>query len=263
MMRYGTLLSLSIMAVPLCADWKVTTVSTSDSGDRSIETQYFKNGFERTDNIDPASGQLRSVLVLDYSGKRSLTWDLERREYSIQRPHAWLSAHEATRTFVIDVESTDTGERRSVFGRQERRVITIERRYMEGAPPESESRTDGWYFESDSLPPGIRTRNAALFTVADAHAPLPALKINQHGLIEKGLPVSTTTTTIHMQSGRNWQSSSEVTELFEGHLVPAVFEPPPGFRRVFHFDPPIAMSWQDQLLMRWEWFQDWFAGLRH
>jgi len=36
--------------------------------------------------------------------------------------------------------------------------------------------------------------------------------------------------------------------------------PPPGFRRVFHVDS-YASTWQDHLLLRWEWLQDWFAGL--
>jgi hypothetical protein len=138
-------------------------------------------------------------------------------------------------------------------------VITVERRQTEGGAIESESRTHGWYLESDSLPPGMRAQPGVLLGAVYGQAS-PAFKINRRGLVEKGLPVSVTTR-MSVRADRHFDRSSEVTELFEGRLDPALFEPPPGFRRVFHFDN-FAATWQNRLLMQWEWLQDWFTGLR-
>jgi hypothetical protein len=260
-MRFAEILGLLVMvtAVPLYSDWKVTTVRTFGKG-RAISTDYYKNGMRRSDIIDPATGQVRSVTVLDDPGMRSLSWDVERREYSIRRLRARPRASESNGpALAIDIESTDTGERRTMFGREVRRVITLERRQTEGGP-KSESRTDGWYLESDSLPPAMRARTGVLLGAVYGQAP-PGLKINRRGLVEKGLPILATTTMTNTRADRHLETKPEVTELFEGQLDPALFEPPPGFRRVFRFDN-FAATWQDGLLLPWGWLQDWLAGLR-
>lgn len=259
-MRCAAILGLSLLAAPLGADWKVTIVST-DQQNRSVETEYYKSGLQRSDQIDPATGDLRGASVLDRAGNRYISWDTQKREYSIQRPRTRLEATESGPAIIFDIESTDTGERRSMFGREVLRVITVERRHTEGGPIESEARTDGWYFESNSLPPGMRPRTAALFTTVDAHHPPPAIRINHHGLVEKGLPVSTTTTTVStMRNGQrqSWQHTSQVTELFEGQLDAALFEPPTGFRRVYNYYNYVALTWRENLLQYWEWLQDQF-----
>jgi hypothetical protein len=53
----------------------------------------------------------------------------------------------------------------------------------------------------------------------------------------------------------------EVTELFEGELDKAVFEPPPGFQRVLQLSGDYVPPWDEQFRLRWEWFQDWLRNL--
>ncbi|HXI38522.1 MAG TPA: hypothetical protein VNH83_01020 [Bryobacteraceae bacterium] len=53
----------------------------------------------------------------------------------------------------------------------------------------------------------------------------------------------------------------EVTELFEGQLDRALFEPPPGFQRVISLPGNFPLPWGQQMRLRWEWIEDWFSGL--
>ena len=196
----------------LHADWKVTTVTTS--GDtRSIETEYFKNGMRRWDNTS-------HVSVLDQPGIRSINWSVEKREYLIQHSSRPRQATESGPAIVIDVETTDTGERRIIFGREARRLITVERR------SDSETRTDGWYIDSQSLPPPFQRYRVAVLTSGPSQLQ-PRIEINRRGIERTGIPVSAV-----MTSTTGSLTAIEVTDLFEGELDPALFQAPPGFRRV-------------------------------
>ena len=222
-MRHPALVALSLAALPLAADWKVTTVTTH--GDiRSIETEYFKNGMRRWDNTS-------HVSVLDQPGMRSINWDLEKREYLIQPLQPPQQATESGPAIVINVETTDTGERSTIFGREARRLITVERR------SESETRTDGWYIDSQSLPPQFRRYRVAVLTFGPSQRQ-PRIEINRRGIEKTGIPVSvtiTSTSTLPDGQRKDIQRTVEVTDLFEGELDPALFQPPPGFRRVGNF----------------------------
>ena len=52
-----------------------------------------------------------------------------------------------------------------------------------------------------------------------------------------------------------------MTELFEGELDKAVFDPPPDFQRVLQLSGDYAVGWDEQFRLRWEWLQDWLRNL--
>ncbi len=229
-MRYAAILILGLVAVPLCADWKFTILS-SGGGARSVQTVYYKDRLQRTDFKD-AFGQLQRVTVLDLSSGRQTIWDMQSHTYSIHDRHKISPAKESGSAIVFDVESTDTGQRRTMFGHSVRRIITEERRHAEGVRLESESRVDGWYLDSGA-PSGIGPQAAVLLTNIVGQG-RPPIKINRRGIDEKGFPISIgTTSVIFLPDGRRqeWHNTQEVTELFEGQLDAALFKPPAGFRR--------------------------------
>jgi hypothetical protein len=117
-MRNAALLSLILIS----ADWRVTIASSRDSS--------------------------RTITVLDFPGKRSLSWNIQTHEYSIQKFRARLAASEAGTAFL------------------------------------SEDATDGWYFESDSLPRDLRARSGPI-SLIDSRGRFPAVQINRSGFNEK------------------------------------------------------------------------------
>jgi len=247
----AALITFGLLTAPLWAGWKITTVTSSSFG-RWSGTSYYRNGMERTDAAGPSS----FVTVLDPNRKRAIGWDLERREYWIRRFYEQRPPEASGGpVYVIDIESRDTGERRTMLGREVRHVITEERRHEQDGPVTSEIHIDGWYYESNSLPPAARA-HTALFAAVDAHSPLPRVKINQRGFLETGLPVSTITTSIQTDHGARAQSTSQVTELVEAPLHPALFEPPADFHRAYHYETYAANTWRDKALLCWDWIED-------
>ena len=146
-MRFKSLCSLGLMTAigrPLCAGWKITTLTTTAEGRRTTETEYFQNDVRRTQS-QPGT----PVLVIDFKNRRQIIWDVSARQYTVRRLRARPSVATASSdTLVVNVETIDTGERRSMFGRTARHVITA-RCYGDAA---SGLRIDGWYVDADSLP---------------------------------------------------------------------------------------------------------------
>src|ERR1051326_2328676 len=139
-MRSGSIRSLGLMIAlgsSLRADWKITTVSTAATG-KQIETEYFKDGLKRRDFHDGVNGPLRAVFVIDYKNLRDTSWDMKARQYMVQRLHRGYGGVSGP-VIVIDIETTDTGERRNMFGCTARHLITKERRH-----PEADVNANEW-----------------------------------------------------------------------------------------------------------------------
>ena len=248
------------LCAPLGAGWKITTKETAGSH-VSSQTEYFKDRLVRTD-FQVAAGY---ITITDADRSRVIYADCGAREYSVRRGRYFekrmSSPHPRTLVIDIEIETTDTGERRMMFGRLARHVIVTERRRDAGIS--TESRTDGWYVDAPSLRPQKLGGGVAVLHVVDSHEPvIPVIKVNRKGAAEKGLVVWAKRTFMNPAAGHEvFESSSEVTELFEGELDPSLFEPPAGFRRVVDLKSGPPASWSDQLLLRWEWLGDWVRGL--
>jgi hypothetical protein len=243
-MRFKSLCSLGLMTAiggPLCAGWKITTLTTTATGRRTTVTEYFQGDLRRTES-QPGT----PVGVIDFKNRRQIIWDVSARQYMVRRLRAGPSlAAQSSATLVVNVETIDTGERRSMFGRTARHVIT-KRRDGDGA---SALRIDGWYVDADSLPRYKRSGGISFLHVGGAS--VPAVKVNRQGPAETGLAIWEKTA----------ENTIEVTELFEGELEKSVFDPPPGFQRVLQLPNAYSPSWDEQFRLRWEWFQDWLRNL--
>jgi hypothetical protein len=266
-MQSGSFCGLGLMMAlgsSLHADWKITTVATAATG-QQIETEYFKDGLKRRDFRDGVNGPLRSVSVIDFKNLRDTAWDMKTRRYMVRRLHTALKFEGvAGPVIVIDIETIDTGERRTMFGHTARHLITKERRHPatgERAKTDQwESQTDGWYIDADSLP---AEKRGGFIDVLAIGGQRPLLKVNRTGPAATGLPLWLRKTSVNtMPNGQRDESelTVEVTELFEGPLERALFEPP-GFQRVVSLPGNYPLAWGEQMRLRWEWLQDWVSGL--
>lgn len=241
---------IATMSVTLHADWKITTVTTA-GGRRSVETEYFRGQLKRTDRVNPQNGD-RWAELLDYGKRRQIVWDLAgRHQYVVTRMHYGVSRPIAAAGPVVTFEraTTDTGERRTLFGRSARHLITHATRSDQ---PAWESITDGWYIDVNALP---REKNPNAFSVLTVGGPrAPTFKVNQTGSVLSGLVVWQKETSI----SPNTERTLEVTELVEAPLSKDVFRPPPGFRRAI--PEGRNQDWMDQLRLYWEWLEDWFTS---
>jgi len=245
------------------ADWKITTVSTTSAG-RQIETEYFKDGLNRRDFHDGVNGPLRAVFVIDYKNLRDTSWDMKARQYMVQRLQRGLRYEGVSGpVIVIDIETTDTGERRTMFGHAARHLITTERRHpgTGAGTDQRESRTDGWYIDAESLP---AEKRGGFVDVLAVRGQQPLIRVNRTGSAATGLAIWLKKMSVSTKPNGQREESDltvEVTELFEGRLDRALFEPPPGFQRVISLPGNYPVPWSQQLRLRWEWLQDWVSGL--
>ena len=255
-MRQLSLCTLGLMAAlvgPLRAGWKITTQTNSESG-QSVSTEYFSGGLKRTDQVDPHGR--RYITVLDLDHMRQFLWNVDSREYIVVRlnRYAGFSPLPLSRQVtVIDRATTDTGERRTIFGRTARRLVTRETSHVEGGAPRPEERQiDAWYIDANTLPREKRGGAVAFLDVAGSAR--PNIRVNHSGPAATGLPVSETITSTYNGESRKW--TIEVTELVEGPLDMQVFTPPPDFKRRCHFTGDSSLPWIERIQLLWEWFED-------
>jgi hypothetical protein len=170
---------------------------------------------------------------------------------------------------VIHIErrTTDTGERKPFFGRTARHLVS---RVVRSDGPETV--IDGWYVEAPELPKWKSGSGGALavltLTVAGQNPGPPRIELKQVGPAPEGLAVwqkTTSTVALPGNSHRDFESVSEVTELFEGPLPDTLFQTPGGYQRVTNLpyaaSRPVPRTWAEVIRMRWQHFTDWFSAL--
>ena len=154
-------------------------------------------------------------------------------------------------TLRLEMTTMDTGERKEIFGRTARHVITTRKQIpLEGSRSHpQESVTDGWYIDANADSIDLRERlscDPAWRSGKQGHAyatagkpPWDKPEFVTHGEPETGFAlqsVMTTKGTYTLPDGTKKQFDSKqgtrVTELDEGPLDPALFEIPPGFKQV-------------------------------
>jgi hypothetical protein len=182
-------------------------------------------------------------------------------------------------TLRIEVTTTDTGERKEIFGVTARHVITIRKQIpLEGSVSQpQESVTDAWYVDSNSNAIDLRQRlscdrkwpgrKQGYAYVTAGRPPWDKAEFVTIGEPETGFALqSVMTTKSTLPDGTKKQSDSKfetkVTEFEEGPLDPALFEIPPGFRQVEHIErnpPPSAFASPPKDF--WQRLRDGVAGL--
>ena len=164
----------------------------------------------------------------------------------------------------IEIKTVDTGERKQLFGRTARHVITARKEIpLEGSHSQpQETVQDGWYIDLNqqiSCDPDYLQNAHAHFVrysvlVAGVNQTSETQKMDKPEFVNIGEPergfalkeITTSDNTYKSADGtmKHARSNDEtiVTEFYEGHLDPVIFEVPHGFKRVREIErnPPVA-----------------------
>jgi hypothetical protein len=149
-------------------------------------------------------------------------------------------------TLRIEVNTTDTGERKEMFGHIARHVLTTSKQTpLEGSRSEpQETATDAWYIDLNQRlscdPNWPERKHAHAYSLfSNGKQPREKVEFISTGEAQAGLALRSVTTskmTYARPDGtrKHTESRTEllVTELQEEPLDPALFEIPPGFRHV-------------------------------
>ncbi|HEX2329212.1 MAG TPA: hypothetical protein VHN74_10840 [Candidatus Angelobacter sp.] len=211
-------------------------------------------------------GERERVYVLDLQAHEYITYE---HGSPAVNTHNMPSSGGVLRIFI---EYTDTGERKVIFGHMARHILTREKRYVTAAAcsQPSESETDGWYIEPSVMPDWRQRKNGVGVVVASVVSTSPTnrcqdktdrVEVHVAGS-EPGFPVKVVTTLKSELSGRDGSTrtlestwGSEVVELKEGPLDPALFEIPGDFKLVQSLRNWAVASVPKRELTGWEWFK--------
>ncbi len=183
-------------------------------------TEYFDGGLKRTDHTDSKGG--RYVTVVDFNHPRQISWNMDLQQYVVLRlTRRYEGFTLSPQTIVVDQVTTDTGERRTIFGRTARHLLTRETSHVEGgATDQSERQTDALYVDADTLPP--QKRGGSVYVLAAGNT-RPNIKVNRSGTATTGLAVWQKITLTTPGETREW--SIEVTELAGKTKFRMILEP--------------------------------------
>lgn len=275
-MRLPFLLSLALAAVLPAAPashradslekrgLKIVTRFTAGRAPAFTTTQFIKD--ERSRIEREVAGHLR-VTINQCDEHQVLQLDPQAREYTsyqlndqgrpvLSRPPTPAQSAQLPEppggTLTVNIETTDTGERKPIFGYTARHIT--ERQTMTPGPgaisPDEEIVRDGWYIDLDVTPGCGPRRNAQAFLVGGVAPPGGASRVDKVEFHRKGEPPAgfavslTTTTTSHTSSGSSFVSESlnEVVELSTAPLDPSLFDVPQGFQKVIRLPDYVAAS---------------------
>jgi len=265
------------------------TIEYGQRGNASQRTIYFKadrkrfayqNSFgqqQADGSVKPIYGP-RIVSIMRCDLGQSFELNLDTREYTAtQYPPKPLTKEEMDKrgmpgrlTYIsdkptsrIETTTTDTGERKEIFGQVAQRVITTRKQTpLEGSVSQAqESVTDGWYIDSVAANSNIDLyqrlscdrewtrgkKGHAYLRVDNGNRLLDRPEFVDVGEPETGFAVESETTVKgffmpHDGIEKQHESTNKmrVTEIEKGSLDPALFEIPEGFKLVDHIEhnPP-------------------------
>jgi hypothetical protein len=227
------------------ADVKIRTRNTA-AGHTSEGTTYIKGKRQRTEQNETA------VTITQCDLRRNVQLGVPTKTYIVmpfdQKPDASTSntggaaqASPATPTrrggiITSTFTSTDTGERKKIFGYTARRIKTsIQTESSPDACQATRSRmeTDGWYIDAQFA------LDCDYGMAANSYVPptreggcRDEYRTRQIGVAKLGYPVSVTTTLFDDKGQASYTFSQEVVEITNAVLDSALFEVPAGYRQV-------------------------------
>jgi hypothetical protein len=168
------------------------------------------------------------------------------------------------KTYVINTDVVDTGERKEMFGHVARHLVTKEKQI--GGPENcyggnAETEIDGWYIDYDVMPVSQRPKPGISAHLVAHSAKIGSIhcsdKIETHRTgPQTGFPLKETSTwpSEGLQAGDTPRfSTREVVEFVEAPLDPALFEVPPDFKKVKEIIDPTQRRLES--LTYWERFK--------
>jgi hypothetical protein len=266
-------------------DLKITT--RHSSGASSYEITEYLSGENSRSEMQLFSGSMlghhRALIRKKEVDKiRVYDLDLDAHEYvsyqtdlrGIRLNAKPIPVTPSGKTLVVNIETVDTGEQQEMFGHVARHMITKETRISKpgNCYNGSSIETDGWYIDSDLLPPqkrpkaGVATLPA--FRVGKPGNPRCSDKIEVHRTgPQTGFPLKLKTTFLQQAAlpDKTWTSSvptTEVIEFVEAPLPPELFEVPSGFKKVDRIIDPTQQPARLQAMTYWQRFKqelrNWF-----
>jgi hypothetical protein len=245
--------------------WNVTEVTTYTMGDRRRTESRHSVQWQNADGSPGGVEKLGNVMIFRCDLGQSFTLNMKTEEYtSAAYPPKRLTAEElAARgakmpdasqamqpTLRLETTTVDTGERKEFFGRMARHVIiTTKQTPLEGSHAQAqETVSDGWYIDFDrrlSCEPkpteaGVKGGYLAVGVLGPGQKlPVERPEFVDIGPKENGFPVKLVRTspgTMTLPDGTSEAvkstAESEVIQFEEGPIDPALFEIPPGFKRI-------------------------------
>ncbi|MGA2184289.1 MAG: hypothetical protein ABSH47_14800 [Bryobacteraceae bacterium] len=240
---------LLLLPVAALADSKIVFRDTV-GGNEIVQTEYRQGRNMRWDSGDGAN-------ILNADEGRVYMLDLRNRTWTAQQAHpgallvlaAWIRrpprVRESGKTVDVWYDTTDTGERRQMFGFTASHLVTRERRVAEpgACSASSETVTDGWYIPRKS---GTRWGLRA-YGSWECH----------DTIVTHGTRPVTGFALLETVNDGMFRRTREVLEFSEQPLDPGLFEPPPGFRRV-----EAPETWAQRVESDWQQveraFESWF-----
>ena len=292
----GLILLLSVyLLAPLVAagqtqpsDLKITTRHSYASSE-SMNTTYYSGENSRLE-MQLSSGNVKGHhrAIIRRKGAESIQvydLDLEAHEYvsyqtdlrGIAPGAKPIALKPSGKTYVINTDVVDTGERKEMFSQIARHLITKEKRI--GGPENcysannTESVVDGWYIDYDVLPLSMRPKpGVSAHLVAHVGGPgsshcYDKIETHRNGP-PTGFPLQETITWLDESSQpsgtarkMSFSSTTEVVEFVQKPLDPALFEVPADFKEVKELTDPTQRRLE--ALTYWERFKAELWGLFH
>jgi len=195
---------------------------------------------------------LHRKFELDLAAKVYTVTKVDENGLPLDRPHTHAKWEPSGRTQRIHIETIDTGKRRTMFGYTARRVITRETS-VTNPPGDSSERifeTDGWYIDPPLWPRlapavhGISARDADTMRKSDDGNWIwqkDDVRVTYQGPRETGLPLALRARSQSGQKSTGFYHYERVIDVSERPVDPALFLPPPDFKRLQPTGPPVAV----------------------
>lgn len=255
------------------------------SGDRKRMEFRNSEGVKKADGSTQLFHGPRLVAIIRCDLGQSFELNLDASEYTVapyppnpltkeQIEARGLQIPETNRsqkpTLRMEVTTTDTGERKGMFGHIARHVITTRRQIpLEGSQSEpQESVTDGWYIDLNqrlSCDPRWREGKGthAYLRAVNGKRPMEKTEFLSAGEPETGFALvskMSSKITYKLPDGTKKQSEMQnevlVTQLEERNMEPALFEVPQGFKLVEQIQrSPMLPASSSQAVDFWQRFK--------
>ena len=257
-------------------DLKIITRQTSIGSGSEFTTTIYYSGENSRLETQLFSGNVKGHrrAVIQKKGTENIQvydLDLDAHEYVSRQTNLMgvtpgaksIALKPSGKTYVINTDVVDTGERKEMFGHIARRLITKEKRI--GGPENcyggnAETEIDGWYIDYDVMPvsqrpkPGVSAHLVAHSGRMGSNQCYDKIETHRTGP-PTGFPLKETTTWLGEDSPQGnttkaYSSTIEVIEFSEAPLEQALFKVPADFKKVREIiDPtqrPLAMTYWER-----------------